>query len=127
MYRRLLRRHPEGSGYQDAARRAEGGRAAAAGSQEPGLASQQGSAASSLENMFSALRQELRQDLMEFQGRTDGKLDQVQRGVRSAIKPLEARQQEMEGSWSAQEMPINAMCPSSWRTCDTFRKAPRMM
>lgn len=57
---------------------------------------QSGSASSSLEAMFSALRHELRQDMHEFQGRTDAKLDQVQRVVRSAIEPLEAKQEEME-------------------------------
>lgn len=70
---------------------------------------QAGSAAGALEEMFAALRQELRQDLSEFQGRTDAKLDQVQRVVRSAIEPLEARQHNMEGQISAHDMAINEM------------------
>lgn len=54
-------------------------------------------------------RHESRQDLQEFQGQTDAKLDQVQRVVRSAIEPLEVRQHEIESRLSAQEMAINEM------------------
>lgn len=75
-----------------------------------GVAPQAGSATSALVDMFSTLRQELRQGLPEFQGRTDVWLDQVQRVVRSATEPLAARQLAMEGQLNAREK------ANSWRT-----------
>lgn len=67
------------------------------------------SAGSTIEQMFASLRMELTQDMRELQGRTDSKLDTVQRIVRSAIEPMEQRQHIMEGNICAHDMAISEM------------------
>lgn len=71
--------------------------------------SQSSGAASSLESMIAALRAEPCQDLQEFQPRAGTKLDAVQRVVRSAIEPMEHRQQAIEGRSGTHETAISEM------------------